>query len=61
MRQSPGGSFAISSRTLRGGGAVLLQLGPGAPGATQLLDLRSTATAPLSTGSSIGLAVLRIQ
>jgi uncharacterized protein YjdB len=61
MRQSSGGSFAISSRNLRGGGAVLLRLGPGTPGATQLLDLRSTATTPLSTGSSVGLAVLRIQ
>jgi hypothetical protein len=40
---------------------VLLRLGPGTPGATQLLDLRSTATTPLSTGSSVGLAVLRIQ
>jgi hypothetical protein len=61
MRESTGGSFSVSGRLLKGGGAMILKLGAAAPGATQLLDLRSTATAPLSTSSPIGMAVLRVQ
>jgi hypothetical protein len=61
MRESSGGSFSITGRLLKGGGATILKLGAAAPGATQLLDLRSTSTTPLSTSSPIGLAVLRVQ
>ena len=61
MRESSGGSFSVSGRVLKGGGATILKLGAAAPGATQLLDLRSTATTPLSTSSPIGMAVLRVQ
>ena len=61
MRQSAGGAFSVSGRFLKGGGAMLLQLGASAPGATQLLDLRATATTPLSTSSPIGMAVLRVR
>jgi hypothetical protein len=61
MRESTGGSFSVSGRVLKGGGATILKLGAAAPGATQLLDLRSTATTPLSTSSPIGMAVLRVQ
>jgi uncharacterized membrane protein (UPF0136 family) len=61
MRQSVGGTLSVSGRNLKGGGAVLLRIGQGAPGTTQLLDLRSTLTTPLSTTSTVGLAVLRIE
>ncbi|MEO8562601.1 MAG: Ig-like domain-containing protein [bacterium] len=61
MREATGGSFTISGRFLKGGGAVLLKLGAAAPGATQLLDLRSTLTTPLSTASPIGMGVVRVQ
>jgi hypothetical protein len=61
MRQSVGGTLSVSGRNLKGGGAVLLRIGQGAPGATQLLDLRSTLTTPLTATSTVGLAVLRIE
>jgi len=61
MRQSTGGTLSVSGRNVRGGGAVLLKLGPIAPGATQLLDLKSTLTTPLPSSSSVGMAVLRIE
>jgi hypothetical protein len=61
MRQSTGGTLSVSGRNVRGGGAVLLKLGPIAPGATQLLDLKSTLTTPLPSASTVGLAVVRIE
>jgi hypothetical protein len=38
-----------------------MRFGPLPPGTTQLLDLKSTTTAPLPVTSTIGLAVLRIE
>lgn len=61
MREATGGGFSISGRFLKGGAAMLLRLGAAAPGSTQLLDLRATPTTPLSTASTIGLAVVRVQ
>ncbi|HEV7993598.1 MAG TPA: Ig-like domain-containing protein [Gemmatimonadaceae bacterium] len=61
MRESSGGAFSVSGRNLKGGGAVLLKLGAVSPGATQLLDMRATVNAPLSTGSPLGMAILRVQ
>ena len=61
MRTSTGGAFTVSGRNLKGGGAVLLRLGAVAPGATQLLELRSTLTAPLPVSTPIGMAVLRVE
>jgi hypothetical protein len=60
-RQNAGGSFAVTSRGLKGGGAALVRLDAGAPEATQLLDLRTSQSTPLTSASPIGLAVLRIQ
>ena len=60
MRTSTGDVFTVSGRNLKGGGAVLLRLGPAA-GGTQLLELRSTLTAPLPATSPIGMAVLRVE
>ena len=61
MRQSQSGTFALTSRALKGGGAMILSLTAGAPGATQILDLRASATTPLTTSSPIGMAVLRVR
>jgi len=61
MRQSTGGLLSVSGRNVKGGGGVLLRLGPIAPGVTQLLDLKSTLTTPLPTTSSVGLGVVRIE
>ena len=61
LRQSTGGAFTVTSRGLKGGGAVLVRIDAGAPGATQLLDLRASLSTPLLAGSPIGLAVLRIE
>ena len=61
LRQSATSTFSISGRNMRGGGAVLLRVGTGGPGTSQVLDLRSTPTTPIPTSSPIGLAVLRIQ
>jgi hypothetical protein len=61
MRQSTGGVLSVSGRNVRGGGAVLLRIGPVGAGVTQLLELKSTLTAPLSTTSTVGLGVLRIE
>ena len=61
LRQSGGGTLSVSGRNLKGGGAVMLRIGQGAPGETQLLDLRSTLTTPLISTSTVGLAVLRIE
>jgi hypothetical protein len=57
-RQVAGGSFVVSSRGLKGGGAALVRLDAGG---TQLLDLRAAGSTPLTSASPIGLAVLRIQ
>lgn len=55
-----GSVFTASSNSLKGGGAVLVRLGGG--GATpQMLELRGVAGVPLSPGSTVGMAVLRIQ
>jgi hypothetical protein len=40
---------------------VLVKLGPAVPGATQLLELKSTLTTPLAATSTVGLAVLRVE
>jgi hypothetical protein len=61
MRQSTGGALSVSGRNVKGGGAMLLRIGPIAPGTTQLLELKSTTTAPLLATSSVGLAVMRIE
>ena len=61
MRSSTGGAVSISGRNVRGGGAILLRLGPAGAGRTQLLELKSTPTAPLSSTSSVGLGVVRVE
>ena len=61
MRKSTGGTVSISGRNVKGGGAVLLRLGPAGTGRTQLLELKSTLTAPLATTSTVGLAVVRVE
>jgi hypothetical protein len=61
LRQSTGAAFTVTSRGLKGGGAVLVRIDAGATGATQLLDLRASLSTPLTSASSIGLAVLRIE
>jgi hypothetical protein len=61
MRRSEDGTVSVSGRNVKGGGAVLVKLGPAAAGATQLLDLKSTLTAPLAITSTVGLGVLRIE
>lgn len=61
MRQSTGEDLSVTGRGMKGGGAVLVRVGPVAAGATQLLELRSTLSAPLPTTSTVGLAVLRIE
>ena len=47
LRQSSGGAFTVTSRSLKGGGAVLVRIDAGASGATQLLDLRASLSTPL--------------
>jgi hypothetical protein len=61
LRQNSGGSFAVTMRGLKGGGAVLVRIDGGASSATQLLDLRASLSTPLTSASPIGLGVLRIQ
>ncbi|MFL5620199.1 MAG: Ig-like domain-containing protein [Gemmatimonadaceae bacterium] len=61
MRQSTGETVAVSGRNVKGGGAVLVRIGPLAAGVTQLLELKSTLTAPLATTSPVGLGVLRVE
>ncbi len=55
-----GSVFTASSNSLKGGGAVLIRLEGG--GLTpQMLELRGASGAPLGAGSTVGMAVLRIQ
>ncbi|MBW8770458.1 MAG: Ig-like domain-containing protein [Gemmatimonadetes bacterium] len=61
LRQNSGGTFAVTNRSLKGGGAVLVRIDGGSSGATQLLDLRASLSTPLTSASTIGLGVLRIQ
>jgi hypothetical protein len=61
MRQSTGGTLSVSGRNVKGGGAVLLRIGPVAAGATQLLELKSTLTSPLAPTSTVGLGVVRVE
>ena len=61
LRQNSGGTFTVTSRSLKGGGAVLVRIDAGGSGATQLLDLRASLSTPLTSASTIGLGVLRIQ
>jgi len=61
LRQNSGGTFAVTMRGLKGGGAVLVRIDGGASSATQLLDLRASLSTPLTVASPIGLGVLRIQ
>jgi len=55
-----GSSFQATMSSLRGGSAMLLKLSGTPASSTQILDLHAIG-GPLSTGSNIGLAVLRIQ
>jgi len=61
MRQSTGGAIAVSGRNVKGGSAMLMRIGPIAPGVTQLLELKSTPTTPLAATSTVGLGVLRVE
>ena len=61
MRTSTGGAVSISGRNVKGGGAILLRLGPAGAGRSQLLELKSTFTAPLPATSSVGLGVVRVE
>ena len=61
MRQSTGGALSVSGRNVKGGSAVLMRIGPLAPGVTQLLELKSTLSAPLAVTSSVGLGVVRVE
>jgi hypothetical protein len=61
MRKATGGVLSVSGRNVKGGGAVLMRFGPAPPGTTQLLELKSTPTAPLAPASTVGMAVLRIE
>ena len=61
MRTSTGGAVSISGRNVRGGGAILLRLGPAGAGRAQLLELKSTFTTPLPSTSSVGLGVVRVE
>ena len=61
MRQSTGGTIAVSGRNVKGGSAMLLRIGPIAPGVSQLLELKSTLTTPLATTSTLGLGVVRVE
>ena len=61
MRTSTGGTVSISGRNVKGGGAILLRLGPAGAGRTQLLELKSTTTSALATTSVVGLAVVRVE
>ena len=61
MRQSAGGAFSVSGRNVKGGGAVLLKIRPMAAGGTQLIELKSTPTAPLPSTSQVGLGVVRVE
>jgi len=61
MRQSTGGAIAVSGRNVKGGSAMLMRIGPIAPGVTQLLELKSTTTTPLAATSTVGLGVLRVE
>ena len=62
MRQASFGSaFLATVGQLRGGGAMLLKLSPGAGGPSQILDLHAAGGAALAATSNIGIAVLRIQ
>jgi hypothetical protein len=55
------GSFNTGSVQLKGGGAMIMRMTGGLPGGTQLLDLHRPGGGPLSTSSTLGIAVLRIQ
>ena len=61
MRTGAGGTVSISGRNVKGGGAILLRLGPAGAGRSQLLELKSTFTAPLPATSGVGLGVVRIE
>src|SRR5258705_7361777 len=60
LRQNGGGAFIVASR-LMGGSAALVRIDVGPSSATQLLNLRASVSTPLTAGSPIGLAVLRIE
>jgi hypothetical protein len=61
IRQSTGGVVSVSGRNVKGGSGVLVKTGPLAAGATQLLELKSSLTAPLPLTSTVGLGVVRIE
>ena len=61
IRQSTAGVVSVSGRNVKGGSAALVRIGPLAPGATQLLDLKSTLTSALPVTSTVGLAVVRVE
>jgi hypothetical protein len=61
LREATDGTLSVSGRNVRGGGGVLMRFGPLPAGSTQLLELKSTTTAPLPVTSTVGMAVLRIE
>jgi hypothetical protein len=61
IRESTDGAIAVTNRALKGGGAVLLRITPGTPGAPQLLELRASMFSPLNPSSGIGMGVLRVR
>lgn len=61
LRQASFGTAFQATTTLRGGGAMLLKLTAASPGGTQVLDLHAASGVALQPGTTIGIAVLRIQ
>jgi hypothetical protein len=55
-----GTNFFMPAPALHGGGAMVVKLSAGGAG-PQLLDLHDPQGNPLPAGTSIGIAVLRIQ
>jgi hypothetical protein len=60
-RNTSFGSFSTGSVQLKGGGAMVMRMTGGVTGGTQLLDLHRSNGAALSSTSTLGIAVLRIQ
>ena len=61
LREATDGTLSVSGRNVKGGGAMLMRFRPPSSGRSQLLELTSTTTAPLSLTSTVGLGVLRIE
>ena len=56
-----GGAFSVSGRNVKGGGAVLMRIGPLAQGVTQLLELQVDADDAVGRDVDVGMGVLRIE